>query len=103
MRVPRCSEQAKNETKAHGGNVFKITRVSTPKVWSSTCYRIRGEILLCKQNEQGDTTILSDKIDTPDEKIVVPEPLPDDKCSVEQVLKMKDAGLSDNQIKAACR
>ena len=40
--------QAKNETNAHGGNAFKITRVSTPSFWTSTCYRIRGEILLCK-------------------------------------------------------
>jgi len=40
--------QAKNETNAHGGNAFKITRVSSPSFWTSTCYRIRGEILLCK-------------------------------------------------------
>ena len=41
-------EQAKSETNSHGGNAFVITRVSTPSVWTSTCYRIRGEILLCK-------------------------------------------------------
>ena len=40
--------QAKMETNARGGNVFKVTRVSTPSIWTSTCYRIRGEVLLCK-------------------------------------------------------
>jgi len=46
--------QAKNETNAHGGNAFKITRVSTPSFWTSTCYRIRGEVLKCKWNGQED-------------------------------------------------
>lgn len=39
--------KAKKETNARGGNTFKITRVSTPSFWTSSCYRIRGEVLLC--------------------------------------------------------
>ncbi len=40
--------QAKKETNKYGGNYFKVKRVSTPSFWTSTCYRIRGDILLCK-------------------------------------------------------
>ena len=45
--------QAKKESNAHGGNAFKITRVSAPNFWGSSCYRIRGEILLCKSDWEG--------------------------------------------------
>ena len=38
----------------------------------------------------------------PAEKTVESEPKLDEKCTVQQVLKLKDAGLSDNQIKKAC-
>ena len=38
----------------------------------------------------------------PAEKTVESESKPDERCTVEQVLKLKDAGLSENQIKEAC-
>jgi hypothetical protein len=41
-------EQAKKVASQNGGNAFQITRISEPHFWSSTCYRIRGEALLCK-------------------------------------------------------
>jgi hypothetical protein len=40
--------------------------------------------------------------EVPAENTVESESQPDEKCTVEQVLKMKDAGLSENQIKDAC-
>lgn len=49
------------------------------------------------------TAVLSDEIDVPTEKTVQSKPQSDEKCTVQQVLKMKDAGLSDNQIEAACQ
>lgn len=41
-------EKARQKTGQQGGNFFHITRVSAPNFWTSTCYRIRGESLLCK-------------------------------------------------------
>lgn len=41
-------EKARRETGQQGGNFFHITRVSAPSIWTSTCYRLRGEALLCK-------------------------------------------------------
>ena len=38
----------------------------------------------------------------PAEKTVESESQLDEKCTVQQVLKMKDAGLSDKQIEGAC-
>jgi len=35
-------------------------------------------------------------------KVVTATPKKKEKCSVQQVLKMKDAGLTDNQVEAAC-
>ena len=46
--------------------------------------------------------ILSDETVLSAEKKVESKPQLNEKCSVKQVLKMKDAGLSDNQIEAAC-
>ena len=41
-------EQAKKATSENGGNAFHITRISEPNFFGSTCYRLRGEALLCK-------------------------------------------------------
>lgn len=46
--------------------------------------------------------ILSDEITPNADKTVNSDPPSKDSCSVHQILKMKDAGLSDVQIKAAC-
>ena len=47
-----------------------------------------------------------DRIDedneAPAEKTVESESQSDEECTVEQVLKLKDSGLSDNQIQKAC-
>jgi hypothetical protein len=40
--------------------------------------------------------------EAPAEKTAESDSESDDKCTVDQVLKMKDSGLSDNQIQAAC-
>ena len=46
--------------------------------------------------------LLRGDVAAPVEKKVTAIPEKEEKCSVQQVLKMKDAGLSDNQIQAAC-
>lgn len=43
------------------------------------------------------------KIEAPADKISNTMQKHNDKCSVQQVLSMKEAGLSDNQVKAACK
>jgi len=48
------------------------------------------------------TPAQSDNDEIPAEKTAESESQSDEKCTVQQVLKMRDAGLSDNQIQAAC-
>jgi hypothetical protein len=45
--------EAKREAALKGGNTFKVTRVSPPDFWLSwNCYRIRGEVLNCREEEE---------------------------------------------------
>jgi hypothetical protein len=48
------------------------------------------------------TPAQSDNDEIPAEKTPELETQSDEKCSVQQILKMKDAGLSNNQIEQAC-
>ncbi len=45
---------------------------------------------------------IDENAENPAEKSVESESPSDEKCTVEQVLKLKDSGLSDNQIQKAC-
>lgn len=48
------------------------------------------------------TPAQSENDEIPAEETVESESQSDEKCTVEQVLKLKDAGLSNDQIQAAC-
>lgn len=49
-----------------------------------------------------DTPAESDNDEIPAEKTSESDSQSDEKCTVQQVLSMKNSGLSDNQIEAAC-
>ena len=57
---------------------------------------------LGRLDEDNETHAEKTNNDTPAEKTVESESQSDEKCTVDQVLKMKDSGLSDNQIQKAC-
>ncbi|MCK5359017.1 MAG: hypothetical protein KAJ95_00230 [Gammaproteobacteria bacterium] len=47
--------------------------------------------------------ILSDETAVPAEKVATKPAKQQDKCSVKQILTMKESGLSDSQVQAACK
>jgi len=41
-------DQAQQLVAKAGGDTLKLTKISTPNFWVSSCYRIRGDVLLCQ-------------------------------------------------------